>query len=209
MASTAEEDWASELDMLAAASGMADAEEARRPEPAPAVEGGSSFDDARVFLRQTVGIKSDNECAVVWDVLTNPNSIFTRRVEQPRLSRKAREKNAKKKTKAQTFKPRAVSVEQQMVPVVDYLQSLGLKGIALANTIKAHPPVLAYDVDTRIKPVIEYLVDDLECDNIAALVAGRPSVLGFDLDAMTRATGYLLSTDMSKEDVLKVVATTL
>ena len=118
VASTAEEDWASELDMLAAASGMADAEEARRPEPAPAVEGGSSFDDARVFLRQTVGIKSDNECAVVWDVLTNPNSIFTRRVEQPRLSRKAREKNAKKKTKAQTFKPRAVSVEQPGLPQV-------------------------------------------------------------------------------------------
>jgi len=177
-------------------------------------EVGSTFDEAKEFLRTRVGLKTDQECAVVWDVLTNPNSIFTRRVEQPRLSRSEKKKKKNSKRQAERAKMRAkmrsISIDKDMAPVVDYLcDEVGLKGVALANTIRAHPPVLAYDVDERIKPVIDYLVIDLECDNVAKLIAGRPSVLGFDLEALTRATDYLLSTDMDKNAVLNVVATTL
>ena len=219
--SVGDSEWADELAILAEATssgnsrgalkGSSDDDLSRSQQN---TEVGSTFDEAKEFLRTRVGLKTDQECAVVWDVLTNPNSIFTRRVEQPRLSRSEKKKKKNSKRQAERAKMRAkmrsISIDKDMAPVVDYLcDEVGLKGVALANTIRAHPPVLAYDVGERIKPVIDYLVIDLECDNVAKLIAGRPSVLGFDLEALTRATDYLLSTDMDKNAVLNVVATTL
>ena len=56
-----------------------------------------------------------------------------------------------------TKKARPLSVDADLEPVVAFLREQGLSGRELVAALSAHPPVLCYDVEARLRPFFDYL----------------------------------------------------
>ena len=52
-------------------------------------------------------------------------------------------------------------MEGDLQPVVDFLLGLGLDRNTVAGIILRHPAVLCYSVEDRLKPLVEYLVEEM------------------------------------------------
>lgn len=52
---------------------------------------------------------------------------------------------------------RLLSVEDDMKPVVAFLRQKGLSDKQVVKVFSGHPPVLGYDPEKRLAPVIDYL----------------------------------------------------
>ena len=52
---------------------------------------------------------------------------------------------------------RPLTVEEDMKPVVDFLRQKGLANKQVVNVLVQHPPVLSYDPETRLAPIVAYL----------------------------------------------------
>ena len=53
-------------------------------------------------------------------------------------------------------------MEGDLQPVVDFLLGLGLDKSTVAGIILRHPAVLCYSVEERLKPLVEYLVEEMQ-----------------------------------------------
>lgn len=96
--------------------------------------------------------------------------------------------------------------------VCDYLLEIGVDEERLPDVLIEHPPIVAYDVDTRLKPVFEYLSSlGVEPERFGDVVMRRPSLLGLDVEAnMKKMVDYLLSSgEYTHDEVVEFLLTTL
>ena len=95
-----------------------------------------------------------------------------------------------------------ISVEEHIRPLVEFFVSGGNdEGAApvtrdkLRHIFMSYPPVLVYDIDTRVKPVVNFL-KDLGCSDPIGVIAERPSLLGLDaMTALPQIVSYLRRND--------------
>ena len=114
-----------------------------------------------------------------------------------------------------------------MKPVVSYLQELGIedKQIVRVGTdyscyakqrvmielqmISKMPCLLAYSLNERIRPVLEYL-SDVGIQNPEQVIAQRPSLLGLDVDQnLKKIVGYLKANDYSMDQIVEWLETSI
>ncbi|GAB4823312.1 hypothetical protein N2152v2_010358 [Parachlorella kessleri] len=153
-----------------------------------------AWQSAANFLRG-LGINNQAELTMVLDIAMNPNSVYG------------------KQTRKQPVNPHArkLSVEGDLRPVVDFLLGLGLDQDTVAGIILRHPAVLCYSVEERLKPLVEYLVGDMQLpkQQVVAALKERPHMLGLQLESMKRMVGYLAANGKGMEEIAQLLATTL
>ena len=99
---------------------------------------------------------------------------------------------------------------EQCQATVAFLRELGCSAEAIPSLVTAHPPLLAYSVETRLRPLAAYL-KELGIDGprfVDGLVA-RPSLLALTASKQKQMVDYLISTGMETEEVQKYVLETL
>jgi len=98
----------------------------------------------------------------------------------------------------------------QVESVVDFLLAIGCERARLPQLISSHPPLLAYDVDSRLRPTYEYLSTlGVGGTEFAAAICARPSLLGLDERSFRTMVTYLQSVDTDPEKVKEYVLTSL
>lgn len=55
------------------------------------------------------------------------------------------------------FQARRLSVEEDMEPVVTFLEGQGLSTQQISAVVTEHPPVLSYSIPDRLQPLLQYL----------------------------------------------------
>lgn len=74
------------------------------------------------------------------------------------------------------------------------------------QVIKLHPPVLSYNVEARLKPLLSYL-DSIGMENPMNVLADRPSLFGLDVDKnLKKIVDYLQNNDFSQEQIVEMLA---
>eukprot|EP00884_Botryococcus_braunii_P001199 jgi/Botrbrau1/1107/Bobra.0162s0008.1 len=155
--------------------------EGRKANPEELYKAGSEY-------LQTLGFSNKAEIGRILDVAMNPRSLFSGSRD------KRRNANA-----------RLLDVEEDMQPVVAFLESRGLSKEQILRVITVHPPVLCYDAETRLAPVFDYL-SSLGIRDTARLIAQRPSLLGLDSDNnLRRVVGYLQETGQTPEQIQEML----
>lgn len=98
-----------------------------------------------------------------------------------------------------------MSVNGDMDPVISFLQEQGLTGSQLVAAISAHPPVLCYDVEARLRPFFDYL-RSIGVESPGAAVASRPSLLGLDVDnGLKKIVEYLQYTETPPDKIVEYI----
>eukprot|EP00232_Nephroselmis_pyriformis_P026744 CAMPEP_0182858534 /NCGR_PEP_ID=MMETSP0034_2-20130328/3732_1 /TAXON_ID=156128 /ORGANISM="Nephroselmis pyriformis, Strain CCMP717" /LENGTH=237 /DNA_ID=CAMNT_0024989975 /DNA_START=140 /DNA_END=853 /DNA_ORIENTATION=- len=160
---------------------------------------GSSFQEAAAYL-QSIGFKSNTEIALVFDIATNPKSVFAAKVGA------GSNKNPKTSIEA-----RPLFVEQDMAPVVDFFLANGIAEESLPRLIAGHPIVLAYSVEARLQPLFQFLAE-IGVPDVGQAIIRRPSLLGLqvgDGGNLRRMVEYLKDTGYSDEQVVEYVCKSL
>ena len=100
---------------------------------------------------------------------------------------------------------------REMAQVVDFLEARGVSKDDVGALGAKHPPVLAYDVETRLEPLFEYLGElGLDTDGVVANLTRRPNLLGLDPDQnMRRMVDYLVANGSTQEQALEYLLKTL
>lgn len=94
--------------------------------------------------------------------------------------------------------------------VATFLLELGLSPASLPEIITQHPPLLAYDVEARLRPLAAYLASlGIAGPRFVAALVARPSLLGLTAEKHKKMVDYLLSTEVDVEKVREYVLTTL
>jgi len=97
-----------------------------------------------------------------------------------------------------------VTLADNVFSVIEYLDSVGV-GSSLPELLVAHPNVLAYNVEDRLKPAIDYLVE-IGVEDVAQVIAKRPSLLGLDPEnQLRRMVGYFQANDFSQEEIIDMI----
>eukprot|EP00879_Flechtneria_rotunda_P011513 GHRR01012026.1.p1 GENE.GHRR01012026.1~~GHRR01012026.1.p1 ORF type:complete len:160 (+),score=40.37 GHRR01012026.1:413-892(+) len=139
---------------------------------------------------KTIGFTNTAEIARILDIAMNPNSLFV-------------QYNDAKRSKNASARP--LDVQQDMQPVVDYLQSQGLSTQQVVQVITAHPPVLCYNVTERLKPFWAYLAS-IGVADVAAAVVKRPSLLGLEVHAnLRKIVDYLQYIQTPPEKIVQYI----
>ena len=117
---------------------------------------------------------------------TNPNSGFLDRTQRRFSGASAR----------------PLSVEADLVPVVAFFAGeLNASRDDLREIVRAYPRVLGYDVEGRLRPLVDCFAGFGVAEPVA-LLRSRPSLLGLDPDAVLRIVDYLRSTGEGPEAIL-------
>lgn len=101
---------------------------------------------------------------------------------------------------------------EDMSEVVEFLIESGVDASEVGALVIRHPAVLAYDVETRLKPLFAYMEGTFGIDAKAFVedVTRRPSLLGLDADENARKmVEYLLDNGSSKEDAVQYLLRSL
>ncbi|MCO5579571.1 hypothetical protein L7F22_033428 [Adiantum nelumboides] len=87
------------------------------------------------------------------------------------------------------------SIKKNIIPVLDYLEQLGLRSRDLPNFLEKYPMILHSSVIIDLMPVVDYLLGlDIQRKNIIKVLAKYPDVLGFRLEGtMSTSVAYLVS----------------
>ncbi|KIY95288.1 hypothetical protein MNEG_12675 [Monoraphidium neglectum] len=159
------------------------------------IQGGSDpvYVAAATYLK-SIGFVNQAEVARVLDIATNPNSLFV----QYNDAKRSRNASA-----------RELTVEDDMAPVVEYLKSRGLSTPEVVAVVAGHPPVLSYSVEERLAPFWDYMQDTVGLQDVGAVIAKRPSLLGLDLSNLEKIVGYLKSVDTPPETIVKYMMTSI
>lgn len=73
------------------------------------------------------------------------------------------------------------------------------------QVVGAHPPVLSYSVDGRLRPFWDYMAG-IGVPDVAAAVSGRPSLLGLDVDAsLSKIVDYLKYVGTEPDKIVEMV----
>eukprot|EP00252_Welwitschia_mirabilis_P027662 TRINITY_DN954_c0_g1_i2.p1 TRINITY_DN954_c0_g1~~TRINITY_DN954_c0_g1_i2.p1 ORF type:complete len:529 (-),score=107.45 TRINITY_DN954_c0_g1_i2:305-1891(-) len=97
----------------------------------------------------------------------------------------------------------ACSVKRNMVPVLDYLEKLGVKKSALPQLLKSYPQVLHSSVVIDLQPVVKYLTGlGVSEANLPRVLENYPEVLGFKLEGtMATSVAYLVSIGVNTRSI--------
>ena len=72
------------------------------------------------------------------------------------------------------------------------MQGLGLSAENVAAVVTAHPPVLTYGVEGRLRPLVDFLAArGLPSEGLAAAFVRRPTLLGLSVQAQLVRKGGL------------------
>lgn len=87
------------------------------------------------------------------------------------------------------------SIKKNLIPVLDYLEQLGLRSRDLPSFIENYPMVLHSSVVIDLMPVVDYLLGlDIQRKDVIKVLARYPDVLGFRLEGtMSTSVAYLVS----------------
>ncbi len=99
----------------------------------------------------------------------------------------------------------------EMMLVVDFLTDRGVGPEDVGKLVAKHPPVLAYDVETRLEPLFDYLGElGLDMQAVVQNLTRRPNLLGLDPDQnMRRMVDYLVANGSTQEEALEYLLKTL
>jgi hypothetical protein len=100
---------------------------------------------------------------------------------------------------------------EEMMRVVDFLTDRGVDINEVGTLVAKHPPVLAYDVETRLAPLFDYLGElGLDSTQVVENLSRRPNLLGLDPDDnMRRMVDYLVADGKTQEQALEFLLKTL
>lgn len=169
------------------------------PDPAY-VEGGE-------FLK-SLGMTNQAEISRVLDIAMNPDSLF--------LSPKER--------RISNASARRLGVEDDMMPVLLYLRSVGLMDTQIAKVrnynisllllmclkmVSSHPSILGYNVETRLAPVFDFL-ESVGVTDPSSTLSKRPSLFGLDVENnLKKIVDYLQENEYSPDKIVEWLETTL
>ncbi|MBA0735407.1 hypothetical protein Gogos_019258 [Gossypium gossypioides] len=95
------------------------------------------------------------------------------------------------------------SVRKNMIPVLGYLEKVGIPKLKLGEFVKNYPQVLHTSVVVELAPVIKFLRGlDVEKQDIGYVLQKYPELLGFKLEGtMSTSVAYLVSIGVSPRDI--------
>ncbi|KAJ4846087.1 Transcription termination factor mterf4, chloroplastic [Turnera subulata] len=95
------------------------------------------------------------------------------------------------------------SVRKNMIPVLGYLEKIGISRPKLGEFVKNYPQVLHASVIVELAPVIRLLRGlDVEKEDIGYVLQKYPELLGFKLEGtMSTSVAYLVSIGVSPRDI--------
>ena len=95
------------------------------------------------------------------------------------------------------------SVRKNMIPVLGYLEKIGIQRSKLGEFVKNYPQVLHASVVVELAPVIKFLRGlDVEKEDIGYVLLKYPEILGFKLEGtMSTSVAYLVSIGVNPRDI--------
>lgn len=95
------------------------------------------------------------------------------------------------------------SVRKNMIPVLGYLEKIGIPRPKLGDFVKNYPQVLHASVVVELVPVIKFLRGlDVEKEDIGYVLQKYPQLLGFKLEGtMSTSVAYLVSIGVNPRDI--------
>lgn len=95
------------------------------------------------------------------------------------------------------------SVRKNMIPVLGYLEKIGIARPKLGEFVKNYPQVLHASVIVELVPVVKFLRGlDVEKDDIGYVLQKYPELLGFKLEGtMSTSVAYLVSIGVNPRDI--------
>ncbi|KAK6914292.1 Transcription termination factor, mitochondrial/chloroplastic [Dillenia turbinata] len=95
------------------------------------------------------------------------------------------------------------SVRKNMIPVLGYLEKIGIPRSKMGEFVKNYPQVLHCSVVVELAPVIKFLRGlDVEKPDIGYVLQKYPELLGFKLEGtMSTSVAYLVSIGVSPRDI--------
>jgi len=98
-------------------------------------------------------------------------------------------------------------VKKNMIPVLDYLGSLGVRKSTVTEFLRRYPQVLHSSVVVDLKPVIKYLQGlDIRPGDIPRVLERYPEVLGFKLEGtMSTSVTYLVGIGVATREIGRVL----
>lgn len=97
----------------------------------------------------------------------------------------------------------ACSVRKNVIPVLGYLEKIGIQRSRLAEFVKNYPQCLHASVVVELVPVVKFLRGlDVERQDIGYVLMKYPELLGFKLEGtMSTSVAYLLSIGVNPRDI--------
>ncbi|KAE9613886.1 putative transcription regulator mTERF family [Lupinus albus] len=95
------------------------------------------------------------------------------------------------------------SVRKNIIPVLGYLEKIGIPRSKLGEFINSYPQVLHASVIVELVPVVRFLRGlDVEKDDIGYVLQKYPELLGFKLEGtMSTSVAYLVSIGVNPRDI--------
>ncbi|KAM1139640.1 hypothetical protein FF1_039769 [Malus domestica] len=95
------------------------------------------------------------------------------------------------------------SVRKNMIPVLAYLEKIGIPRPKLGEFVKNYPQVLHASVVVELVPVVKFLRGlDVEKQDIGYVLQKYPELLGYKLEGtMSTSVAYLVSIGVSPRDI--------
>lgn len=95
------------------------------------------------------------------------------------------------------------SVKRNMVPILDYLEKLGVRKSALPDLLRRYPQVLHSSVVIDLQPVVKFLGGlDIKANDIPRVIESYPELLGFKLEGtMSTSVAYLVSIGVDRRSI--------
>ncbi|KAL4197642.1 hypothetical protein AMTRI_Chr04g189360 [Amborella trichopoda] len=95
------------------------------------------------------------------------------------------------------------SMRKNMIPVLGYLEKIGIQRSKLGELVKNYPQVLLASVVVELVPVVKFLRGlDIERQDIPYVLQKYPELLGFKLEGtMSTSVAYLVSIGVSPRDI--------
>ncbi|KMT17348.1 hypothetical protein BVRB_2g038060 [Beta vulgaris subsp. vulgaris] len=95
------------------------------------------------------------------------------------------------------------SVRKNMIPVLGYLEKIGLPRSKLGEFVKNYPQVLHASVVVELVPVVKFLRGlDVEKEDIGYVLQKYPELFGFKLEGtMSTSVAYLVSIGVNPRDI--------
>lgn len=95
------------------------------------------------------------------------------------------------------------SVRKNVIPVLGYLEKIGIQRSKMGEFIKNYPQVLHASVVVELAPVVKFLRGlDVEKQDIGYVLQKYPELLGFKLEGtMSTSVAYLVSIGVNPRDI--------
>ncbi|XP_056164575.1 transcription termination factor MTERF4, chloroplastic [Syzygium oleosum] len=95
------------------------------------------------------------------------------------------------------------SVRKNVIPVLGYLEKIGIQRSRLGEFVKNYPQVLQASVVVELAPVVKFLRGlDVERQDIGYVLQKYPELLGFKLEGtMSTSVAYLVSIGVCPRDI--------